>query len=58
MKVVFFRSCVVSVVAAVALGVSGCGSKEKAPEVQQLEISVVAIGKKDVVLSSEFVGRT
>ena len=58
MKVVSFRPCVVSVVAAIALGVSGCGSKEKAPEVQQLEISVVDIGKKDVVLSSEFVGRT
>jgi membrane fusion protein (multidrug efflux system) len=58
MKVVFFRSCVVSVMAAVALGVTACGSKEKAPEVQQLEVSVVAIGKKDVVLSSEFVGRT
>ena len=38
--------------------VSGCGSKEKAPEVQQLEISVVDIGRKDVVLSSEFTGRT
>lgn len=58
MKVVFFRSCVVSVLAAVALGVTACGSKEKAPEVQQLEVSVVVIGKKDVVLSSEFVGRT
>jgi membrane fusion protein (multidrug efflux system) len=58
MKVVFVRSCVVSVLAAVALGVTACGSKEKAPEVQQLEVSVVAIGKKDVVLSSEFVGRT
>lgn len=58
MKVVAFRACVVSVAAGVALGVTGCGSKEKAPEVQQLEISVVDIGKKDVVLSSEFVGRT
>lgn len=58
MKVVPFRACVVSVVAGVALSVTACGSKEKAPEVQQLEISVVDIGKKDVVLSSEFVGRT
>jgi membrane fusion protein (multidrug efflux system) len=40
------------------LVVSGCGSKEKAPEAPQLEISVVDIGRKDVVLSSEFVGRT
>jgi membrane fusion protein (multidrug efflux system) len=40
------------------LGASGCGSKEKAPEAPQLEISVVDIGRKDVVLSSEFVGRT
>lgn len=39
-------------------GTSGCGSKEKAPEAPQLEIAVVDIGKRDVVLSSEFVGRT
>jgi membrane fusion protein (multidrug efflux system) len=41
-----------------ALAASGCGSKEKAPEAPQLEISVADIGRKDVVLSSEFVGRT
>jgi membrane fusion protein (multidrug efflux system) len=39
-------------------GTSGCDSKEKAPEAPQLEVSVVDIGKRDVVLSSEFVGRT
>lgn len=38
--------------------VVGCGSKESAPTAPQLEISVVPIGKQDVVLSSEFVGRT
>lgn len=58
MKVVSFRLYVATVTAVVAVGVLGCGSKEKAPEVQQLEIAVVDIGKKDVVLSSEFVGRT
>jgi membrane fusion protein (multidrug efflux system) len=40
------------------VGTIGCGSKEKAPEAPQLEISVVDIGRRDVVLSSEFVGRT
>jgi membrane fusion protein (multidrug efflux system) len=40
------------------VGVTGCGSKEKVPEAPQLEISVVDIGRKDVVLSSEFKGRT
>lgn len=58
MHVLVRRLCVgVAALASVA-GTTGCGSKEKAPEVQQLEISVVDIGRKDVVLSSEFVGRT
>ena len=58
MKVVSSWWCVVSAAVAVGVGVTGCGSKEKAPEAPQLEISVVDIGRKDVVLSSEFVGRT
>jgi membrane fusion protein (multidrug efflux system) len=58
MKVVFFRPSVVNAMVCVALAAIGCGSKEKAPEVPQLEVAVVDIGKKDVVLSSEFVGRT
>jgi membrane fusion protein (multidrug efflux system) len=47
-----------SAAVALVLGATGCGSKEKAPEAPQLEISVADIGKKDVVISSEFVGRT
>lgn len=58
MKVVSSRSYLVSLFVAAALGVSACGSKEKAPEAPQLEISVVDIGKRDVTISSEFVGRT
>lgn len=58
MKVGSSCSWFVSVVVAATLGSSGCGSKEKAPEAPQLEISVADIGKKDVVISSEFVGRT
>ena len=58
MKVVSGRGYVLGMMAVLTLGVTGCGSKEKAPEVQQLEISVVDIGRKDVVISSEFVGRT
>jgi membrane fusion protein (multidrug efflux system) len=47
-----------SLLLANVFGGVGCGSKEKTPEAPQLEISVVDIGRKDVVLSSEFVGRT
>ncbi|MEY4701898.1 MAG: hypothetical protein RL326_2085 [Pseudomonadota bacterium] len=56
-----FGSLGMVVVAGVVMAggfVSGCGSKESAPAVQELEISVVQLGKRDVVLSSEFVGRT
>ena len=58
MKVVSSRSFLVSLSVLVALGAGACGSKEKAPEAPQLEISVVDIGKRDVTISSEFVGRT
>ncbi len=58
MRVLVRPLCVGLVALSGVLVVSGCGSKEKAPEAPQLEISVVDIGRKDVVLSSEFVGRT
>jgi membrane fusion protein (multidrug efflux system) len=58
MKVVSSYLWIMSAAVAVVAGVTGCGSKDKAPEAPQLEISVVDIGRKDVVLSSEFVGRT
>ena len=58
MKVLSCYLSIISAAVAVAAAVTGCGSKEKTPEVPQLEISVVDIGRKDVVLSSEFVGRT
>lgn len=58
MKVVSSYLWIMSAAVAVVAGVTGCGSKDKAPEAPQLEISVVDIGRKDVVLSSEFTGRT
>ena len=58
MRVLVRPLCVGLVALSGVLVVSGCGSKEKALEAPQLEISVVDIGRKDVVLSSEFVGRT
>lgn len=58
MRVISSYLWIMSAAVTVMAGVTGCGSKEKAPEVQQLEISVVDIGRKDVVLSSEFTGRT
>ena len=36
----------------------GCGSKEQAPAAAQLEVSVLPVAKRDVSISSEFVGRT
>lgn len=41
-----------------SIGLMGCGSKDKAPEAPKLEIGVVDIARRDVALSSEFVGRT
>jgi membrane fusion protein (multidrug efflux system) len=58
MKVGSLRVVVAAGIVMAAGMVSGCGSKESAPAVQELEISVVQLGKRDVVLSSEFVGRT
>lgn len=58
MKVGSLRVVVAAGIVMAAGMVSGCGSKESAPAVQELEISVVPLGKRDVVLSSEFVGRT
>jgi membrane fusion protein (multidrug efflux system) len=58
MKSGFLGLTVVTGLVVASCVVSGCGSKESAPAVQALEISVVQIGKQDVVLSSEFVGRT
>lgn len=58
MKGGFLSVTVVAVLVVATSLVSGCRSKETAPPVQLLEISVVEIGKQDVVLSSEFVGRT
>jgi membrane fusion protein (multidrug efflux system) len=40
------------------LTVTGCGSKEQAPVAPQLEVGVVPVTKRDVSISSEFVGRT
>ena len=37
---------------------TGCGSKEQAPAAPQLEVGVLPVTKRDVSISSEFVGRT
>jgi membrane fusion protein (multidrug efflux system) len=58
MKVNSLGVVVVAGVVMATSAMSGCGSKESAPVAQELEISVVDLGKRDVVLSSEFVGRT